>query len=161
MARATARKMAPRVVRKMARKLALAFVTCGYVGYAPIAPGTWASILGCILLYLLPGILNHPVTAALLAVAAILCINRMELSEKDPGWIVVDELAGMCVAMVGQGLSISNLAKGFILFRIFDILKPFPIRRLEGLPKGYGIVADDILAGIYANAALLLLGRLR
>jgi phosphatidylglycerophosphatase A len=53
------------------------------------------------------------------------------------------------------------LLKGFILFRIFDILKPFPIRRLEALPKGYGIVADDILAGIYANAALLLLGRLR
>ncbi|MGD0233687.1 MAG: phosphatidylglycerophosphatase A [Syntrophorhabdales bacterium] len=145
----------------MARKLALAFVTCGYVGYLPLAPGTWASILGCILLYLLPGILNHPLTVILIAAAATLCINRMELPEKDPSYIVVDELAGICVAMVGQGLGISNLLKGFILFRIFDILKPFPIRRLEALPKGYGIVADDILAGIYANAALLLLGRLR
>ena len=145
----------------MARKLALAFVTCGYVGYLPIAPGTWASGLGCILLYLLPGILNHPALVALLAIAAIFCINRMDLLEKDPSYIVVDELAGICVTMVGQGLDLSNLLKGFILFRIFDILKPFPIRRLEGLPKGYGIVADDILAGIYANAALLLLGRLR
>jgi phosphatidylglycerophosphatase A len=144
----------------MAHKLASAFVTCGYVGYLPLAPGTWASILGCILLYLLPGILNHPLTAILIAIAAILCINRMELPEKDPSYIVVDELAGICVTMVGQGLGPSNLLKGFILFRIFDILKPFPIRRLEGLPKGYGIVADDILAGIYANAALLLLGRL-
>jgi phosphatidylglycerophosphatase A len=145
----------------MARKVALAFVTCGCVGYLPFAPGTWASILGCILLYLLPGILNHPLTAILIAVAATLCINRMELREKDPGYVVIDELAGMCVTMVGQGLGTSNLLKGFILFRIFDILKPFPIRRLEALPKGYGIVADDILAGIYANAALLLLGRLR
>ena len=145
----------------MGRKLALGFVTCGYTGYLPIAPGTWASILGCILLYLLPGILNHPAVVALLAIAAIICLNRMELPEKDPSYIVVDELAGMCVTMVGQGLDITNLLKGFLLFRLFDILKPFPIRRLEGLPKGYGIVADDILAGIYANAALLLLGRLR
>jgi phosphatidylglycerophosphatase A len=145
----------------MARKVALAFVTCGYIGYLPLAPGTWASALGCILLYLLPGILNHPALVALLTIASIFCINRMELLEKDPGYIVVDELAGICVTMVGQGLDLSNLLKGFILFRIFDILKPFPIRRLEALPKGYGIVADDILAGIYANAALLLLGRLR
>ena len=145
----------------MARKLALAFVTCGYVGYLPLAPGTWASILGCVLIYLLPGVLNHPLVVALLAIASILCINRMELPEKDPGHIVIDELAGICVTMVGQGVSVSNLLKGFVLFRLFDILKPFPIRRLEALPKGYGIVTDDILAGIYANAALLLLGRLR
>jgi phosphatidylglycerophosphatase A len=85
----------------------------------------------------------------------------MALPEKDPGYIVVDELAGICVTMVGQGLDVTNLLKGLILFRIFDILKPFPIRRLEALPKGYGIVADDMLAGIYANVALLLLGRLR
>ena len=55
----------------MARKLALAFVTCGYIGYLPLAPGTWASILGCILLYLLPGVLNHPLMVLLIAVAAI------------------------------------------------------------------------------------------
>jgi phosphatidylglycerophosphatase A len=143
------------------RKLGLAFVTCGYTGYLPYAPGTWASILGCILLYLLPGILNHPALVAFLTVTAIFSINRMELEGKDPGYVVIDELAGICVTMVGQGLGFSNLLKGFILFRIFDILKPFPVRRLEGLPKGYGIVADDIMAGIYANAALLLLGRLR
>ena len=144
----------------MAHRLAMAFVTCGYAGYLPIAPGTWASILGCILLYLFPGILNHPLTVMLISISAILCINRMELPEKDPGHIVVDELAGICATMVGQGLGLPNLLKGFVLFRIFDILKPFPIRRLEGLPKGYGIVADDIMAGVYANAALFLLGRL-
>ncbi len=142
------------------RKLGLAFVTCGYVGYLPYAPGTWASIFGCILLYLLPGILNHPALVAFLTISAVFSLNRMELQGKDPGYVVIDELAGICVTMVGQGLGLSNLLKGFILFRIFDILKPFPVRRLEGLPKGYGIVADDIMAGIYANAALLLLGRL-
>jgi phosphatidylglycerophosphatase A len=151
----------PRTIQGVARRVALAFATCGYVGYLPFAPGTWASILGCILLYLLPGIPNHPVLVIALSVAAVLCINRMELPEKDPGYIVVDELAGMCVTMVGHSLGFSSLLKGFILFRIFDILKPFPIRRAEGLPKGYGIVADDIVAGLYANAALILLGRLR
>ena len=150
-----------RAIHGMARRLGLVFVTCGYIGYLPFAPGTWASLLGCALLYVLPGILNNPVLVIALAVAAVLCINRMDLPEKDPGYIVVDELAGMCVTMLGQGTGFPSLLKGFILFRIFDILKPFPIRRTEGLPKGYGIVADDIVAGIYANAALLLLGRLR
>jgi len=144
----------------MTRRLALLFVTCGGVGYAPFAPGTAASLLGCVLLYLFPGILNHAVFVILLATSAIICINRMELSDNDPGYVVIDELAGMCVAMIGQGLGVVSLLKGFVLFRIFDILKPFPIRRIERLPKGYGIVADDILAGIYANVALLLLGRL-
>jgi phosphatidylglycerophosphatase A len=156
-----AQRMNPRLVLGMAGKLGLAFVTCGYIGYLPYAPGTWASILGCILLYLLPGIFNHPALVAFLTIAAVFSINRVELQEKDPGYVVIDELAGICVTMVGQGLGLSNLLKGFILFRIFDILKPFPVRRLEGLPKGYGIVADDIMAGIYANAALLLLGRLQ
>ncbi len=145
----------------MARKLGLVFATCGYVGYLPFAPGTWASILGCALLFLFPGILNHPLVVLVITVAAILCINRMQLTDKDPGYIVIDELAGICVTMVGQNLGFSNLVKGFILFRIFDILKPFPVRRLEGLPKGYGIVADDLMAGIYANLALLLVGRFR
>ncbi len=145
----------------MARKLGLVFATCGYVGYLPFAPGTWASILGCALLFLFPGIFNHPLVVLVITVAAILCINRMQLTDKDPGYIVIDELAGICVTMVGQNLGFSNLVKGFILFRIFDILKPFPVRRLEGLPKGYGIVADDLMAGIYANLALLLVGRFR
>ena len=144
----------------MRRRLALLFVTCGGVGYAPFAPGTVASLLGCVLLYLFPGIFTHPLFVILLSASAIICINRMELADKDPSYIVLDELAGMCVAMIGHGLGVVGLLKGFVLFRIFDILKPFPIRRIERLPKGYGIVADDILAGIYANVALLLLGRL-
>ncbi len=146
---------------RMARKIALAFVTCAYVGYLPVAPGTWATLFGCILLYLFQGVLNHPLAIVVIIVAALLCINRMELPEKDPGYIVIDELAGICVTMVGHGLGLFMLLKGFILFRIFDILKPFPVRRLELLPRGYGIIADDLMAGIYANAALLLLGRLR
>ncbi len=145
----------------MGHKIALAIATCGYIGYLPFAPGTWASLFGCILLYLLPGILNHPVTVTLITIGSILCINRMQFPEKDPGYIVVDELAGICVTMVGQVPGITNLLKGFILFRIFDIVKPFPVRRLERLPGGYGIVADDLMAGIYANAALFLLARLR
>jgi phosphatidylglycerophosphatase A len=145
----------------MAAKAALVFATCGYIGYLPFAPGTWASIFACVLLYLLPGIVNHPLLVIALTVAAILCLNRMELPEKDPGYVVVDELAGMCVTMIGHSLGLWDLVKGFILFRIFDIVKPLPVRRCEELPKGYGIVVDDLVAGIYANAALFLLGKLR
>ena len=144
----------------MTRRLALLLVTCGGVGYAPFAPGTAASLLGCVLLYLFPGTLNHPVFVIFLIASAIICINRMELSDKDPSYIVIDELAGMCVAVIGHGLDAVTLLKAFVLFRIFDILKPFPIRRIERLPKGYGIVADDLAAGIYANVALLILRRL-
>ena len=145
----------------MAGRIGLAFATCGYIGYLPFAPGTWASMLACILLYLLPGILNHPAPVIALIVAAILCINRLQLPEKDPSYVVIDELAGMCVAMVGHPLGFLSLLKGLVLFRIFDILKPFPVRQSEALPKGYGIVVDDVLAGVYANAALFLLGRIR
>ncbi len=142
-------------------KLALFFVSCGYVGYSPVVPGTVGSALGCVLLYLFPGVLNHPAFVFFLALAAIVVINRMELPDKDPSYVVIDEVAGMCVTMVGQSITGMSLLKGFILFRLFDILKPFPIRRIERLPKGYGIVADDLAAGIYANIAMLLLGRLR
>lgn len=147
--------MAPR----LARNVALLFVSCGYVGYSPLVPGTMGSALACVLLFLFPAVCAHPAFPILLALAAIVVINRMELSDKDPRFVVIDEVAGMCVTMVGQPATGLAILKGFILFRLFDILKPFPIRRIETLPKGWGIVADDVAAGIYANVVLLILGR--
>jgi phosphatidylglycerophosphatase A len=70
---------------------------------------------------------------------------------EDPGYIVIDEFAGMCVSMAGHEATLINVIIGLVLFRIFDITKPFLIGRAERLPRGYGIMADDIIAGIFAN----------
>ena len=76
---------------------------------------------------------------------------------RDPGAVVVDEVAGQMVALALLPLSPATMAAGFLLFRLFDIVKPFPARRLESLPGGFGIMADDLAAGLYANGALRLL----
>ncbi len=75
---------------------------------------------------------------------------------EDPGYIVIDELAGMFITMAGHKPSLIMIIAGFFLFRIFDIIKPFPVHAVERYRKGYGIMADDILAGIYANIILWL-----
>ena len=129
------------------------FATCCYTGYLPLAPGTWASVLTCIILYLMPSF-NHPAVIILLTVCAVFAIERTKGKEADPGYIVIDEMIGMLVATVGRDLTIWNIVKAFILFRAFDILKPYPIKKVERLPGAYGIIADDVLAGIFANMVL-------
>jgi phosphatidylglycerophosphatase A len=84
----------------------------------------------------------------------VVASERARGNEKDPGCIVIDEFVGVLVTMAGHKLTILALFEGFILFRAFDILKPYPIRKVERLPGGLGIVADDVLAGIFASALL-------
>ncbi len=78
------------------------------------------------------------------------------LGHKDPKPVVIDEIAGYLVAMWGHPATAANLAAAFFLFRLFDVAKPFPCRRLESLPGGWGIVLDDLMAGLYASAILYL-----
>jgi len=80
--------------------------------------------------------------------------------KKDDRRIVIDEIMGFLVTMLWAPKSFLSIAAGFVLFRFFDILKPFPIRRLEGVTSGYGVVLDDVLAGVYANIVLQLLHRI-
>jgi phosphatidylglycerophosphatase A len=80
--------------------------------------------------------------------------------KKDDQRIVIDEIIGLQITMLTVAINGLNLCAGFVLFRIFDILKPFPVRNLQELPGGWGVVADDVGAGIYAGAALWLLGYL-
>lgn len=87
--------------------------------------------------------------------------ERARGTDADPGHLVIDEFVGMLVTISGHPASFWRLAKGFILFRAFDILKPYPIRKLEHLPGGYGIIADDLLAGLFASAALFIWGGMR
>lgn len=133
--------------------------TCGYSGYLPKAPGTYASILACVLLYFLP-LLGHIVPILIITVAGIVAVEKIRGNEKDPGYVVIDEFVGMLITMVGHSPGVWSLSKGFILFRAFDILKPYPVRRLERLPGAFGIIADDVAAAIFANIALLIWERL-
>ncbi len=133
--------------------------TCCYLGYLPGAPGTYASVLGCLLIYFFPLIFSNIFFCIGLVLFSILVVNLYQYDGKDPGYIVIDELAGICVTMAGQKITLVVMAIGFVLFRFFDIVKPFPIKQAEGLKGGYGIVADDVVAGIFANVILIILGR--
>jgi len=137
-------------------KILLTIVTCGFVGYMPFAPGTWASALGCIFIYLFPfpSLIANISFICCLIIFSIICINLLTFTVEDPGYIVIDELAGMFITMAGHKPTLITLAAGFFLFRVFDIIKPYPVNAVERYRKGYGIMADDILAGIYANISL-------
>jgi phosphatidylglycerophosphatase A len=166
--------------------LALAIATCG-VGYIPLAPGTWGSLLG-IGLYLLlrwatrlvpsfagvnsfllydPGtvfLATELVVITLVTLIGVWAASRVERLEgkKDPGKVVIDEVAGQLIALLPVPLLASApwrlwIIIGFFLFRAFDIVKPYPVRQLEALPSGLGIVVDDLGAGAYAAVVLSIL----
>jgi len=164
--------------------VALAIATCG-VGYIPIAPGTFGSAVGVGLYLLLrwstlacvesfapassflrydPGSVFLGAELFLIAIVSLSgfwAATRVERAEqkKDPGKIVIDEVAGQLIALLPVPLLVASpwrlwIIIGFLLFRAFDIIKPYPARRLEGLPSGLGIVADDLAAGAYAAVIL-------
>jgi len=145
--------------QKALNKILACVVTCCYMGYIPGAPGTYASIFGCILIYIFPSIFANIFFCAGFVFFSVLCVNLFKYNGEDPGYIVIDELAGICVAMAGHSITLLNIIIGFVLFRFFDIVKPFPIKYAERLKGGYGIVADDVLAGIFANIILVILGQ--
>lgn len=161
-------------------KLSVAIATCG-VGYLPLAPGTWGSLVG-VVIYVLAGIVNYNIGisllhrgsngaaielwlhAANLVLVVAICIVAIKASdraaeyfgEKDPGKIVVDEVAGQLIVFLFIPFTRTwwIIASGFLLFRFFDIVKPFPANETQELPGGLGICADDIVAGIYAGVVL-------
>jgi phosphatidylglycerophosphatase A len=133
------------------------------VGFLPPGPGTWASAVTVVLWWaachwLRPGWLVPISVLIALAVTLIgitpATVVARESGRKDPGFVVIDEVAGQMIALIGVPLSWKYLLASFILFRSFDIVKPFPLRRLEGLPGGTGIMMDDVGAGLYALALL-------
>jgi len=130
-----------------------------YTGFFPFAPATFASFVFCAI-YLIPGgeAIAHPLVFAGTLIASIPIATHMEKKYgKDSGHIVIDEVVGMQVIFIGASPSLSGVALGFVLFRIFDIIKPFPVGRSQDLPGGYGVVCDDVLAGIYVRLLLVIL----
>lgn len=145
------------------------FATVGPVGFSPKAPGTAGSLVGVLLVVLIRQ-LPLPHRGVFLAMgAAIVAIFFVGVwaagaaerfyGSKDPGCVVIDEVAGqMTVFLFHAPAGWIMLLAGFVLFRAFDILKPFPARRAEHLPAGWGIMCDDLAAGLYGAGALFLLG---
>jgi phosphatidylglycerophosphatase A len=133
------------------------------VGRLHPGPGTWGSaatvlLWGLVARWIAPG--WQPWAAALLALAAILvgipAATRVARASggKDPQFVVIDEVAGQLITLIAAPITWQSLLLGFILFRAFDIVKPPPVRQLERLPEGVGIVVDDVGAGLYALAVM-------
>ncbi|MEM3018559.1 MAG: phosphatidylglycerophosphatase A [Candidatus Bathyarchaeia archaeon] len=133
--------------------------TLFFVGRVPFLPGTLASILTCFVIFTFPVLCAQPIFPLLFAVSSIFVVEKARPRDKDPREIVIDECAGMFITMLWHTVTPLNLFFGLLSFRAFDILKPFPIKRLEAIRGGAGIVLDDVMAGIYGNMLLLLLGR--
>ena len=140
-------------------RAAMFLATGGYVGKIPFAPGTFGSLVGIPILYgfskiSLPLAILITMVIILGAVWAAQHVEQ-QLGSKDPGCIVIDEIAGMCVTLIGIPLTWTTGLAGFFLFRFFDILKPPPIRQLERrLRGGWGVVMDDVAAGVLARVVL-------
>jgi phosphatidylglycerophosphatase A len=135
------------------------------IGHLQPAPGTWAAAVTVAVWWAAARALQPAwlLISCLLASAVITVIGipastvvARESGQKDPGFVVIDEVAGQLIALIGVPLDWKYLLAGFILFRSFDIVKPFPLRRLESLPGGTGIMIDDVGAGLYALVLLQL-----
>lgn len=132
-------------------------------GYAPIAPGTAGTIIG-IPVYLAISHFSWPFYLILLTIFSFLAIYisgeaERIFNEKDSQQIVIDEIVGLLFTFFLVSPTVVHIALGFALFRLFDILKITPVDLCQRLPGGYGVVADDVAAGIYANIVLLIMIR--
>lgn len=128
-----------------------------YVGYLPLIPGTFGSLAGVLLYYLIKiSDLNYFLsTLAIIVVGFLVCGKAEKLMQKsDPRYVVIDEVAGMLVTLLFIPYDIKLIVIAFILFRILDTLKPYPAGRLERLKGSVGIMSDDLVAGLYANLIL-------
>jgi len=136
---------------------ALAIATAFGVGYAPFAPGTFGSAAGLVVWWLVP---RSPLAQGL-AIVAIFAIGswssgvaERHFGRTDPGPVVIDEVMGMLITLFLNPVGGWGVLGGFLLFRLFDVIKPWPSNRLELLHGGIGVMADDGMAAIYANLAL-------
>ena len=155
------------LTRGRAPRWATVIATFFGIGRLRPAPGSWASLATVLLWWLfashhLPSAARIPVILLLIVIVVAVGIPVATLEErasgrKDPNHIVIDEVAGQLVALIACPTTWQPMLAGFILFRVFDVLKPPPVRRLERLPAGTGIVVDDLGAGVYALIAVQLL----
>jgi phosphatidylglycerophosphatase A len=140
-------------------RLALVIATCGYVGYVPIAPGTAGSAAALVLYGAVRGTGSVGAEVAIVGILAIAGIWSAGIAGRqfgslDPGPVVIDEVVGMLITLMLLPVNAAGVIMGFLVFRFFDIVKPWPARRLEALPGGFGVMADDGVAAAYGNLVL-------
>jgi len=143
------------------KRLILFLASGFYSGYAPFASGTFGTLVGIALYLLLSqlSVIFYSILTVAVIAAGVGLASQAEtiLGEKDSGIIVIDEIAGFFVTMWALPVTWPMVTAGFLFFRFFDVLKPFPIRRIDqNVPGGWGVMLDDLLAGVYANLALRL-----
>ena len=149
-------------LRRPSARVALVIATAFGAGYSPIAPGTAGSAVTLVILWLVPfsrlGLVIFFVVVTLAGTWAA-HVAEAAIGRKDPGAIVIDEVAGMTLSVLVLPLPFTTpvLLVGFVLFRIFDVVKPFPAGRSQALGGGVGVMIDDIIAGLYALIVLLAL----
>jgi phosphatidylglycerophosphatase A len=140
-------------------RLAVFVATVGYCGYFPVAPGTIGSAAGLIVYVLVWWTRSTAVEIGLIVGIFAVGIWAATTAERyfggiDPGPIVIDEVVGMLVTLAFMPVGLTTALAGFVLFRTFDVIKPFPAGRLEKLHGGLGVMADDAMAAVYANLSL-------
>jgi phosphatidylglycerophosphatase A len=138
-------------------RISLAIATVGGIGYAPFAPGTFGSAAGLVVWWLLgPSPVRQAVAIVVIFATGIVTgsVCERHFCRTDPGHVVIDEVAGMLITLLLVPVGWMGMIGGFLLFRILDVIKPFPADRFEALHGGLGVMADDAMAAVYANLAL-------
>ena len=138
------------------QRLGLFIATCGYLGYVPIAPGTFGSAAGLAVFYAVRSTGSAGVELAAIILLFAIGVWSGTVAEHhfggvDPGPIVLDEVVGMLITLAFIPVTIAGAVVGFFLFRILDVIKPWPSGRFEALPGGLGVMADDAMAALYGN----------
>ena len=144
------------------RAVGVFVATGGYAGYAPVAPGTAGSLVG-LGVYALVRWYGGPGLEAIVLSAVVgvgvwsATMGERYFGKTDPGHVVIDEVAGMLLTLFWLPVTWVGAVAGFLVFRVFDIIKPFPAGAAERLPRGWGVMADDLVAGIYAHLVVRLM----
>src|SRR6186997_2885099 len=141
------------------RRLGLFIATCGYIGYVPVAPGTFGSAAGLVAYALVRSADSSVVEAVTIVVLFVIGVWSGTQAEHhfggiDPAPVVMDEVVGMLITLAFLPVTITGAIVGFLLFRLFDVVKPWPANRLEAVRGGLGVMADDAMAGVYGNVAM-------
>lgn len=129
-----------------------------FIGYLPLIPGTFGSVAGVGLFYLLKGSSqpSYFLCILLVTILGLLTSGRVEklVKKKDPSCVVIDEVMGMLITLSFMPADLKIVVLGFLIFRILDTLKPYPAGRLQNLHGAVGVMADDLIAGVYTNLVL-------
>jgi phosphatidylglycerophosphatase A len=147
------------------RRLGVFIATCGYIGFAPVAPGTFGSAAGLAVFYAVRSSGSLTVELATIIVLFVLGIWSGTEAEHhfggvDPAPVVLDEVVGMLITLALIPVNVFGAILGFLIFRALDVVKPWPSADMERLPGGLGVMADDGMAAIYANLIMQVLVRL-